>query len=482
MKLTLKVKYVGLSAGLLAVIVGFFVYMDLKTVEKKIIIDNSAKVSLITKIIKNSLMTMMLEGKGTEFKGFVRTLYSNEIKTLRLFSPDGRIISSSVPSEEIKGLKQPSWKISQPQMTSYEENGHLIYLMHTPIYNEMPCQRCHGKKQELMAILSVEVIMDSVNERIGGVREKSTLSFFGIVVLAGVSLWLLMTFLITRPLRDIVRKAKMLEDGNFNIRFSTGRKDEIGELSEELNSMLNELNRVRGEVEKCHLESMQRVEKMATIGELASAIAHEIKNPLAGISGAIQVFAEDFSESEPRRSIINEVLTEIERLDKAVKDLLNFARPPEPILIKTHLIHVIERAIRLVSSQAKKQNVNIIVKVAEDIPEIYIDPEQMHQVFLNIMLNALHSMLSGGVITITTHLYPDNNAEITITDTGVGIPQENIKNVFKPFFTTKHTGTGLGLAISKNIVQKHGGDIEVESQLGVGSIFRIKLPLEHKNA
>lgn len=454
-------------------------YINLKSEDKRIVAENTVKVSLITRVVKNSLMSMMLEGKGTEFKGFFRTFtVSDEINAVRLISPDGSIISSSQPSEEVKGQAKKV-DISQPEMVSHEQGSRIIYNMRVPIFNEMPCRRCHGMKQEMMAILDVEC---SFNIDVNRSWEMTVLSFLTILIVFSVCLSFITTYIITRPLRDIINAARRIEEGDFKARFITERKDEVGRLAGSLNSMLDELSRVRQDAETCHTESMQRVEKMATIGELASAIAHEIKNPLAGISGAIQVFAEDFPEEDPRKAIINEVLTEIERLDKAVRDLLNFAKPPDPHCIKTHITPVIERAIRFLGAQAKRQNVGINVVIMDDIKEVYIDPEQMQQVFLNIMINAMHSISGGGAITIATYMREEEKeAEISISDTGYGISEENIKNVFKPFFTTRHMGTGLGLAISKNIIEKHGGRIELESSIGVGSNFRIILPLKVKD-
>jgi signal transduction histidine kinase len=228
---------------------------------------------------------------------------------------------------------------------------------------------------------------------------------------------------------------------------------------------------------------MQKVEKMANIGELAAAIAHEIKNPIAGISGAIQVLSEEFPDGDDRKEIINEVLAEIGRLDKTVRDLLSFAKPPEPSLVRTPVAPLIERSMRLISAQAKKQGVEVDAASMAQDAEVNIDPEQMQQVLINIMMNALHSMSAGGKITLATQVDKEKNElEISISDTGNGISQDELKNIFKPFYTTKHTGTGLGLSISKNIVESHGGSIIVESRVGVGSTFAITLPMEGFNA
>ncbi|MDP2167202.1 MAG: ATP-binding protein [Thermodesulfovibrionales bacterium] len=482
--MSLKNKYIVGVSLVLVVVFGSLSYKNLKAEEQRINSDSMAKLTLMTKVIKNALMALMLEGKAAHFQEFVEMLIAEDINAVRLYREDGTIMSSSVPAE--KGRAVGNGVPINPASTcisSKEKGGHLIYSMTLPIFNERPCQGCHGSSERVMGILSVEIVMDSYYKSIRDSRVNAAIFYISSFLILSLSLGAMTAFLVTRPLEAIIKTVKRVEEGDLNARFLTDSKDEVGDLAKSLDSMLAELYRARQEVENCHIDSIQKVEKLATIGELASAIAHEIKNPLAGISGAIQVFAEDFLDSDPRRGIINEVLSEIDRLDKAVRDLLNFARPPEPHRIKTQVMPVIERALRLVAGQAKKQGVDTNIVMVDDIEDAYIDPEQMQQVFLNIMINALHSMPGGGEITITTYRKAETNeVDVVISDTGHGISQADIKNIFKPFFTTKHMGTGLGLAISKAIVEKHGGDIYVSSQMGAGSNFRIAIPVWRENA
>jgi len=475
---SLRAKYIIALTLILTIVFGGISVKSFRASERRIKKNQTARLTMVTNIVKNALTAVMLEGRAQDFQRFVETIIEDDINAIRLFSEDGTIIASSNRADRGRKINISQEEFAQPKLSSFEDSGHLIYSMRVPIFNEKPCQRCHGTARNLMGALDVEVIMDDLNESLRDVWESSAIIFGISLVALFASVSLLTRFLVVKPILEIIETVKRVEEGDLKARFNSDRTDEIGNLARSLNSMLSELNRARQEVESCHIEAMRKVEKMATIGELASAIAHEIKNPLAGISGAIQVFAEDFPETDPRRSIINEVLSEIERLDKAVRDLLNFARPPEPHFIKTTVVPVLERALRLITPQAKKQGVEINMVIVSDPPEVYIDPEQMQQVFLNLIINALHSMPGGGSITITTHNRPeDKEFDIIISDTGYGISQADLKNIFKPFFTTKHMGTGLGLAISKNIVEKHGGDITVESQIGVGSSFKITLPL-----
>ncbi len=479
--MSIRAKYVLGVTGVVAVLTGLLTYWDVKKSEKRIHAESLVTVSTVTKLVKNGLMSVMLEGRAADFRGFVETLIADNLSAVRVFREDGSLICSSVAQERIAGLNR---KIAQQlDIATRQKGGHLVYAMTMPIYNERPCHRCHGMEERLMAAVEVEVLIDSVYVRLREMRESAALSYFLVLLVVPGVLWMATTSLVTKPLKGMLKAAKQVEDGDLKTRFQTKGTDEIGKLGEGIDSMLNELVRARQHLEACHMEAMQKAEKMATIGELASAIAHEIKNPLAGISGAIQVLAEEFDEKDPRKVIIREVLREIERLDKAVRDLLNFARPPEPNRIRTRIAPVLDRAVRLLNAQARKQGVLINTVSLNEPRELSLDPDQMQQVFVNIMMNALHSMPGGGSITVAAFEKTDpKEFEVVVSDTGYGIPHEALNNIFKPFFTTKHMGTGLGLAISKNIVEKHGGRITVESQVGVGSSFHVILPVEAEHA
>jgi len=325
-------------------------------------------------------------------------------------------------------------------------------------------------------VLDVEISMKKTHDRITELRNRtiafSLLTFFSLAAALAV----MTSLLINKPIDRLIMTMKEVETGNLDVRFFTNRKDEIKKLADSFNSMIEELQKAQEELKRCHLEEMKRIEKMATLGELASAIAHEIKNPLAGISGAMQVLAEEFEDDDPRRETIEEVLKEIERLDKTIRDLLNFAKPVEPKIIEVDLKSIVEKSLSLVKNQAQKQNIHITFRYDDNLEMLELDPQQIQQVILNIILNAFHAMPEGGQIIIDVKKV-DNYAEIAISDTGVGIKQEDIKKIFRPFYTTRHTGTGLGLPISSNIIEAHGGEIKVESTPGLGSTFKIILPI-----
>jgi signal transduction histidine kinase len=300
------------------------------------------------------------------------------------------------------------------------------------------------------------------------------------LITLSICLIILTKYLINKPIDGVVEVMKKAEKGDLNARYITNRQDEIGKLSESLNSMLSELDNARKEIKSLHAEEYQLIEKMASIGEVAAAVAHEIKNPLAGISGALQVLAEDFPDDGSRKEIANEVLSEIERLDMAVKDLLVFSLPPELNLIMTDINAIIDNVIEKIRPPSQKFNVKIH-SVSDTIPKTLIDPDQMEKVLLNIAHYSLRSMPGGGTLTFATYnRLQSDEIEVTLSDTGKGISEEDLKDVFKPKFTTRHHGygSGLGLAISRNIIESHKGRIDVESQVDAGSSFIISLPVK----
>src|SRR4030067_2130858 len=232
------------------------------------------------------------------------------------------------------------------------------------------------------------------------------------------------------------------------------------------------------EERKKTFEALSQTEKMVSIGRLASGVAHEINNPLSGIILCFKNLTESNLEHSKREQLISTINDGLQKIKDIIEQLLYFSR-----MAVTEKKHVDVNKLRnklmvLLGYSASKKNIRIVNDLSDDIPEILMDENKMNQVFLNIMQNAMQAMDGGGVLIIKT-AKDDGFCVISINDTGTGIPPEILPNVFYPFFTTKDVGegTGLGLSVSKGIVEQHGGIIEVESQAGVGTRFRIKLPI-----
>lgn len=221
-------------------------------------------------------------------------------------------------------------------------------------------------------------------------------------------------------------------------------------------------------------EELHTQASLAALGELAATIAHEVKNPLAGMSGAIQVLADGFPENDPRRNVIREVLHQIHRLDETVRDLLLFARPWKPSPVSIELGSLVDRILVSVKTGLSANNITFLREYHEDCASL-VDPQQIEHLLINLIQNAIQAMPQGGCLTIRCLCRPDA-VVMEVIDTGTGIAPEHQARLFNPFFSTKARGTGLGLSICRKIVQAHRGEISVESHHGKGTTVRVILP------
>jgi PAS domain S-box-containing protein len=238
--------------------------------------------------------------------------------------------------------------------------------------------------------------------------------------------------------------------------------------------------RMQSELENTRVQLLQ-AEKMAALGKLSAGVAHQLNNPIGGITLFAKLILEEYELEEGAKEDMFRILKEAQRCKDTVKELLEFSRQTGHLIKPNNLNKALSRTLFLLENQSLFQNINITKDLSEELPDVPVDMQQMNHVFMNIILNAAQAMDGCGELTIKTALDKDRRkACIKISDTGPGIPSENISNVFEPFFTTKEEGegTGLGLSIVYGIIQNHSGNITVESASGKGAVFNIELPLD----
>jgi signal transduction histidine kinase len=221
---------------------------------------------------------------------------------------------------------------------------------------------------------------------------------------------------------------------------------------------------------------MSRAEHLATLGELAAGLAHEIRNPLAGIAGVIEIIGRDLPATSPAKAVVKDARQEITQINRILTDLLETARPHPPQICLSNLNTTVEHAVMLARQQVLSKPIKIELQQAADLPDVEHDSDQIHQVLLNLLLNAVQSIEGSGAVRVELGSR-DDCASVVVSDTGRGIPPQNLANIFRPFYTTKGNGTGLGLSLARRIVEEHHGRIEVASRVGKGSKFEVILPL-----
>ena len=304
----------------------------------------------------------------------------------------------------------------------------------------------------------------------------------GAVAICGVSIGAL-AYLIQRPLVELQEKITLVSEGNLNVAVSFSRRnDEIGDLGRNFNHMMQLLRDGRDEIERLHRTQMSRAEHLATLGELAAGLAHEIRNPLAGIAGVIEIIGRDLPATSPARAVVKDARQEITQISRILTELLETARPHPPQIRRSNLNTTVEHAVMLVRQQVLSKPIKIELQKAPDLPDVEHDSDQIHQVLLNLLLNAVQAM-EGRPGTVCVELGArDSQANVIVSDNGRGILPQHLPNIFRPFFTTKGNGTGLGLSLARRIVEEHHGRIEVSSVVGKGSKFEVVLPFQAPSA
>jgi len=300
----------------------------------------------------------------------------------------------------------------------------------------------------------------------------------GAVAICG-ALLVVLTFLIQRPMVELQQKIGQLGSGDLTVSVTfANRNDEIGDLGRNFNHMVAQLRESRAEIERLHRTQMSRAEHLATLGELATGLAHEIRNPLAGIAGVIEIIGRDLPTTSPARSVVKDVRQEIARINHIVTDLLQTARPHPPSVRTSDLNTTVEHAVMLGRQQAQAKSVEITLQKDPSLPEVEHDSDQIHQVLLNLLLNALQAIDHSGKVSVVVKSLGSSAAVVQVRDNGRGIPAEDLPHIFRPFYTTKGEGTGLGLSLARRIVEDHHGHIEVTSGVGSGTTFAVVLPLQ----
>jgi two-component system NtrC family sensor kinase len=344
-------------------------------------------------------------------------------------------------------------------------------------------------------IAAYEPIRDITGQIVGilyvGIREekyvdmkKRAIITFVCIVLIGVGLAMVVSFLFARsvvlPLRKIVLACRRIAQGDFSSRVELKSKDEIEELARGFNFMASSLKERDDKLKEATSRQLIRSERLATLGQLAAGVAHEINNPIAGIITYLRLIQKklgknEFGDGEMRR-YLEIIEKETTRIGTIVRHLLDFARQSEPNLKPVDIHLILNESLELLAHKFRLQGIEI-EKNYGVCPQIIADFAQLQQTFMNIIINACEAMEDGGKLTITTRVGGNNMVEIEFSDTGKGIPPENLHRIFDPFFTTKPKGTGLGLSVVYGIIMRHQGEINVKSEVNKGTTFTIRLPV-----
>ncbi len=360
--------------------------------------------------------------------------------------------------------------------------GHRHPEVLAAVPNLPACQRCHKPEREVLAWVWAETPLEGLKTSEIQVKGIGIWSVILLSVILAFTLWLLLQSRIRRPLRRLEEAMERVSSGDLEARARIDLEDEIGQLARHFDEMVAQLQEADAELHRVHVEQMMRTERMVNVGEMASRMAHEIRNPLAGIEGVLSIFHEDMPEDDPERAILAEALSQVQRMKNALSDMLSFARPRPPQRVRTDVVELLEGLVKFCEQDRANQRHSIRLECEGEIPDLDLDPDQIGQAFLNVILNALQVMESPGEVCIRVER---NRSEggidevlVHVSDTGPGIPEDVRPHIFNAFYTTKTKGTGLGLAICRAAVRQHHADLELDRTGPTGTRFTFRFPVE----
>ncbi len=443
------------------------------------------------------------------------------VMRVRILNPQGVISYSTAPAE-VGNMVDKSAEAcygchtqSQPLARLNRSDRFRVYRAEqtrilgviTPIENQPACSNaaCHAHpaSTQILGVLDTNLSLAKVDASLAHERREmlayTAVALLAVVFLSGLFVWIV----VHNPLRELKTGTERIARGVLGYQIPVHSQDEVGELAHSFNDMSNRLQVAQAEItawahtleqrvdektrelKQAH-QRMLHVEKMATIGKMAAVVAHEINNPLSGIltySKLVKRWIGNNAAAAPRKDemqgSLDLIASESKRCGELVKNLLSFSRVSPMNLAWCDLNQVIDRCLRLVQHKMDMAGIQLNLDLATDLPPAHCDPAQIEQVVLAMVINAIDAMPQEGNLWISTRVTADATMELVIRDDGIGIPAEHLPHIFEPFYTTKEAGgSGLGLAISQNIVERHGGQIEVNSVVGQGTTFKIVLPVD----
>ena len=473
----------------------------------------------ISDLIKRSTRYSMLLNRSEDIYQILNTLGSEPgIEAIRIYNKKGAITFSTVKGEVGKNVNMnaeacngchiPGQKTLPPNPSQLDrifvsQHGYRVLGMITAIHNEPSCAtadcHAHSSSQTVLGVLDVMLPLNELDANVASMKREqwtnALMMFLAVMFFAGIFIW----FVVNRPVRKLTLGTQEIVKGNLDYRISVYTRDEIGQLAISFNTMTKELKRANEELKewthtlerrvkekteelrRAHVNMVQ-MEKMVSLGKLAATVAHELNNPLEGILTYAKLLQKRLANIQSNeivtqmRDELALIADETARCGSIVKNLLLFSRQKVGEFRTIDVRTIIDQSLKLISHHLKIHNINVQQDMSREELIFFCDPQQIEQALLAVEINAVEAMPEGGTLTIK--VLPGQRPEtfqISISDTGAGIPEEILPRIFEPFFTTKESGngTGLGLSVVYGIVERHGGTIDVQSKPHEGTTFTI---------
>lgn len=478
----------------------------------------------VSDLIKRSTSYSMLRNDREGLYHMMTTIAGEPgVVRVRIFDQQGKISYSTDPSEVNRNVdkgaeacygchaqSQPLTRLDRPdRFRIYKPNGYRVLGVITPIENQPRCSNaaCHAHpaSQQILGVLDTNLSLAKADASLAEGTRQLLAYMVGAVLLIAFLSWQFVWQVLNKPVKRLTAGTQKLSEGERGYQIEVDSRDELGVLADSFNRMSLQLRRDEEEItawartledrveektrelKRAH-EHVLQAEKMASVGKLAAVVAHEINNPLSSIltyAKLLRKWMERPDGGRDKRGEAEECLeliaAESRRCGELVKNLLTFSRAQPINLQTTDIRAVVNRCHRLVQHQLELSSIQWQEEIAPGLPAAICDGAQIEQVLLALTMNAVDAMPRGGNLWLSAAATPDGRQlELRLRDDGSGIAPEILPQIFEPFLTTKESGhgVGLGLAISRTIVERHGGSIEAQSELGRGTTFTVRLPLQ----
>lgn len=500
-------------------------YLNTKRQEKELLDAMILGADQLSRSITSATWHAMLADHRSAAYEVMQTIALKQgINKIRIFNKEGYVMFSTDPDDPKQVDKdaeacalchsslQPLVKVDVPSRARIfrAHDGQRKLAMVTPIYNEAACSQaaCHAHPPgvKVLGVLDVALNLDRVDEDVAALQRRSLLVTGIHVVLIGIFIVFFSRRFVDRPIRELIAGTRAVSAMQLDKPIEINSSEELGELANSFNVMRERLQQARAETHRFTQELEAKAEertkqlqiahqkllqsdRLASLGQLSASVAHEINNPLSGVlnlSKLMQRILTDDGVPGNRvpefRRYLSQVINETARVGRIVSDLLAFSRRSKPQSKRTDLNEIVRNTISLLSHKLKLSNVEVEENLAPDLPAVRCDGSQMQQVVINLVMNGAEATQprgNGKVIVRTSTRSDEKTAVLEVEDNGEGIPPEFLSKIFDPFFTTKGEGKGVGLGLSVvyGIVEAHGGELEVNSSLGRGTVFTVTLPL-----
>ena len=522
---SLGAKLITLLLATMVLVFSLLGYLNIRLHRKHLEAATLTSAERVSDVIRRSTTYYMLRNDREGLYHAIQTIADEPgMAKVRIFDQEGRI-SYSTDTEEISHVvdksaeacygchaqSQPLTRLNRPdRFRIYRKaGGQRVLGIVTPIENQLACSNaaCHAHPadQQILGVLDTNLTLETADMQLAEGSRRMVIYTASAMLLVVLLIWLFVWRMVARPIQALAKGTEHLSQGELGYQIASPSQDELGELARSFNGMSLQLRAANEEIvawaktledrveektrelKRAHDHVLQ-VEKMASIGKMAAVVAHEINNPLAGILTYAKLLRKWADHGEIKDAKLQEaaqcldlIAGESRRCGEIVKNLLSFSRTAPMNIESTDLNSVVDRSVRLMQHQLEMGGVELHLDLAADLPKVQCDPSQIEQVLLALVMNAIDAMPRGGNLWLRTGTTTGGDGiAIEVRDDGTGISPEILPQIFEPFLTTKETGhgVGLGLAVSRGILERHGGKIKVQSELGKGTTFTVTLPLD----